>query len=99
MITEQMIRACLSGTHAIDLAVDLFVDFFGRGGALVESMPFDRNVVGFNPALAATQGPWWASPSLAVACSSSACKLRQCQFLWSEALLKGSCCEKRYRNG
>ena len=26
----------------------------GRGGALVESIPFDRRVVGSNPALAAT---------------------------------------------
>ena len=30
----------------------------GRGGALVESMPFDRRVVGSNPALAETFGPW-----------------------------------------
>ena len=28
--------------------------FVGRGGALVESMPFDRRVAGSNPALAAT---------------------------------------------
>ena len=35
--------------------------FVGRGGALVESIPFNRRVVGSNPALAATQGPW-ASP-------------------------------------
>ena len=59
-------------------------------------MPFDRRVIGSNPTLAATQGPW-ASPSLTVASSDSAC--RQCQLLWSEALLKGLCCEKRYRNG
>ena len=56
---------------------------------------------GSNPALAATymQGHW-ASPSLAVACSASACKLRHtvncCGFL---AILKGSCCGKRFRNG
>ena len=43
----------------------------GRGGALVESKPFDRMVVGSNPALAAMQGPW-ASPQLAVACGASA---------------------------
>ena len=42
------------------------------GGTLVESMPFDRRVVGSNPALAAMYGPW-ASPSLTVACNSSAC--------------------------
>ena len=30
----------------------------GRGGALVESKPLDRRVVGSNPALAATLGPW-----------------------------------------
>src|SRR6218665_586811 len=70
----------------------------GHDGALAESMPFDRRFVGPNPALAATLGPW-ASPSLTVARSASACKLRQCQLLWSGALLKGSCCEKRYRNG
>ena len=29
-----------------------------RGGALVESMPFDRRVVGSNPALAAMLRPW-----------------------------------------
>src|SRR6218665_2191347 len=43
----------------------------GHGGTLVESMPFDRRVMGSNPAL----GPW-ASPSLTVACGASACKLR-----------------------
>ena len=40
---------------------------------VVESMPFDLRVVGSKPALAAT---YWASPSLKVACSASACKLR-----------------------
>ena len=29
----------------------------GHGGALVETMPFDRRVVGSNPALAVTHGP------------------------------------------
>ena len=47
----------------------------GFGGALVESMPFDRKVVGSNPALAAMQRPW-VTPSLAVACSALVCKLR-----------------------
>ena len=41
-------------------------------GALVESMPFVRRVMGSTPALAATHGPW-ASPSLTVACGASAC--------------------------
>ena len=30
----------------------------GRGGALVESMTFNRMVVGSTPVLAATLGPW-----------------------------------------
>src|SRR6218665_196397 len=47
----------------------------GRGGALVESMPFDQRVAGSNPALFAAYG-LWASPLLTVACSPSACKLR-----------------------
>ena len=53
----------------------------GLGDALVESMPFDRRVTGSNPALAATLGPW-ASPSLAVACRASACKLRHIVNCW-----------------
>ena len=40
----------------------------GRGGALVETMTFNRRVVGSTPALAAMQGPW-ASPLPAVACA------------------------------
>src|SRR6218665_315964 len=72
--------------------------FVGRGDALVESIPFDRRVVGSKPALASTYGPW-ASPSLTVACRASACILRHSPLLWSGALQKGSCCEKRYRNG
>src|SRR6218665_1812920 len=32
--------------------------FVGRGGALVETMTFNRRVVGSTPALAATEGPW-----------------------------------------
>jgi len=43
--------------------------------AMVESMPFDRKVMGSNPALAAMQRPW-VTPSLAVACSALVCKLR-----------------------
>jgi len=30
----------------------------GRGDALAELKPFDRRVMGSNPVLAATQGPW-----------------------------------------
>ena len=37
-------------------------------------MHFDQKVTGSNPTLAATKVPW-ANPSLAVACSASACKL------------------------
>src|SRR6218665_396117 len=70
----------------------------GRGGALIEPMPFHRRVVGSNPPLASMSGPW-ANPSLAVACSVSTCKFRHCQLLWSGALPEGSGCEKRYRNG
>jgi len=43
----------------------------GRGGALVDSMPFVRRIAGLNPAIAAMYGPW-ESPSLAVACGASA---------------------------
>ena len=39
---------------------------------LVGSVPCVRKVAVSNPALVATYGPW-ASPSLAVACSASAC--------------------------
>ena len=39
----------------------------GRGGTLVESMTFNRKVVGSTPTLATTQG-LWASPLPAVAC-------------------------------
>ena len=38
----------------------------GRGGSLVDSAPFVKRVVGSNPAVAATYGPW-ASLSIAVA--------------------------------
>ena len=33
--------------------VEEYVYIVGRGGTLVESMPFDRRLVGSNPALAA----------------------------------------------
>ena len=40
----------------------------GRGGALVESMPFARRVVGSNPALAAMYGPWTSPPEVNDVC-------------------------------
>ena len=40
----------------------------GRGGALVVSLTFNRRVVGWTPALAATLGHW-ASPLPTVACA------------------------------
>src|SRR6218665_3646277 len=67
----------------------------GRGGALVESMPFDRRVKSHSSHHIGTLD----LPSLTVACSALACKLQQCQLLWSGALLKVSCPEKCYRNG
>src|SRR6218665_2172897 len=47
----------------------------GNGGVLIETTTFDRKVLGLNPALAAMKGPC-ASPSLTIAGSASACKLR-----------------------
>ena len=44
--------------------------FVGRGGSLVESISVYPRVMGSNPALAATYGPW-ASPSLAIAFGTS----------------------------
>src|SRR6218665_3674372 len=43
---------------------------WGVGGALVESTPFVRRVMGSTPALAATKGAW-ASNSLTVVCGAS----------------------------
>ena len=54
----------------------------GCGGALVETMTFNRRVVGSNPALAATWGPW-ASPLPAVACA-----------LWHETPIQYPCCRR-----
>jgi len=48
--------------------VEHVVVWLGHGGALVESIAFNRRVVGSTPALAAMQGPW-ASPLPAVACA------------------------------
>ena len=41
----------------------------GCGGSLVDSIAIDRRVVGSNPALFATHGPW-ESPSLAAVCGA-----------------------------
>src|SRR6218665_1252973 len=49
--------------------------FVGNGGVLIETTTFDRKVLGLNPALAAMKGPC-ACPSLTIAGSASACKLR-----------------------
>src|SRR6218665_3543897 len=49
-------------------AAEFTVHTVGHGCALVESIAFNRKVVGSTPALAATCGPW-ASPLSAVACA------------------------------
>src|SRR6218665_2718752 len=54
----------------------------GRGGALVESMTFNRRVVGSTPALAAMSG-LWASPLPTVVCA-----------LWRETPIQYSCCSR-----
>ena len=64
--------------------------YVGRGGALVESMPFDRRGVDSNPDLAAPRRDLGQGLNLQLPVA-----LRQFQLLWSGALLKGSCCEKR----
>src|SRR6218665_2378078 len=90
-------RLCCSRTESFNsFFYNYLLIFVGRGGTLVDSMPFDRKVVGLN-----CQGPW-ASPSLTVnniyiyyilyilytvACRASSCKLRHCQLLWSGAPL------------
>ena len=70
----------------------------GRGGTLVETTHFDRRVADSNPVLAATKGPW-ASPSLTVACSASACKLRHSVKLSIAVVGNTSEGFKRYSNG
>ena len=55
--------------------IHIIYAYVRHDGALVETTPFDRKVVGSNPAIVAVQGPG-ASPLLAVACGASACKLR-----------------------
>ena len=70
----------------------------GHGGAFVETMTFNRRVVGSTPALAATQGPW-ASPLPAVASGlrRETSKQYPCcsrERFWVVEDLKG-----RYRNG
>ena len=80
VMTEEMSKGSNGGVYIVckhlfrDTRLLLWLLLVGHGGALVESMPFDHRVAGSNSALAAMLGPW-ASPSLAVACSASECKL------------------------
>src|SRR6218665_564660 len=55
-----------------------------RGGALVESMSFDRRVVGSNPALPPHRDLGQVLPVALRHVTPT-----QCQLLWSGALLKG----------
>src|SRR6218665_3442624 len=61
---------CKCNTRKINIYIYIYIlvycksddtPFAGRGGALVESTPFDRMVVGSNPALTATYGIWVSS--------------------------------------
>ena len=65
----------LSVYLSVCMAICSFIFLFRHLSVVVESMPFDRRVVGSNPALATMYGRW-ASPSLVVASGASACKLR-----------------------
>ena len=57
-------RLCCSRTESFNsFFYNDLLKVLGRGGTLVDSMPLDRKVVGSNPILAATLGPF-ASPSL-----------------------------------
>ena len=91
-------RSCCSRNGSLIVFYNYLLMFVGRGGTLVESMPLDRKVVGSNPVLAPRQESW-ASTSLTVACSASACKLRHSsnccgrERLWVVVDLK-----RRYRN-
>src|SRR6218665_3008019 len=71
--------------------------FMGYGGALVESMPFDRKVVGSNPTVADTYGPW-TSPSLAIARWCFGVKLSNSIRAVLGAPLSSSRLKMRYRN-
>ena len=62
--------------HAIILLADISSEILqvqkcGHGGSLVDSSLFVQRVVGSNPTLAASWGPW-VSLSLAVACGALA---------------------------
>ena len=59
-------------------------------------MPVNQRVAGSNPALAATYGPR-ASPSPTVACSTSACKLRQALPTTASIAVVGSASEIQYK--
>ena len=74
----------------------------GRGGALVESILFNRRAMGSNHALFATQGPW-ASPLLAIACGASAWNSGTVSVLSRERFWVGLVVDLKrrlgYRNG
>ena len=44
------------GIHSMEMTSDVVTHYVGHGGELVESMPFERMVVGSNLALAARVG-------------------------------------------
>ena len=66
--------------------------------SVVDLVPSVWKVAGSNPTLAATEGPW-ASPSLAVACSALACKLRHSINAIVGSASKWLMLRERYRNG
>jgi len=76
----------------------IYINLVVRGGALVETMTFNRRVVGSTPALSTTYG-LWASPLPAVACAlrrETPIQYPCCnrERLWVVEDLKG-----RYKNG
>src|SRR6218665_630145 len=65
----RMIEHSIFYENPMDIWLSIYyVLFVGRSGALVETMTFNRRVVGSTPALAATWGSW-ASPLSVVACA------------------------------
>ena len=65
-------QRCFSDHLKPNLTLSQILSYVGRGDSVVSSAPRMWKVAGSNPTLAATHGPW-ASPSLAIACSASAC--------------------------
>src|SRR6218665_1204110 len=64
-----------SSSHRIVTIIELYCisipeigNMVGHGGALVETMTFNRRIVGSTPVLIATKGPF-ASPLLTVVCA------------------------------